>query len=386
MSLLSPLPIFSQRGKDNFVMEINNRYFNINEEAKMVIEILSHSSTYHDATIEYNKINKDNYTEEEFSYYTKELLKKFDLENKEKSFLLVEKIILPAKQTSQLASLFQWAFMPMFFWISFSILSLFSLIVLFGKDNHQDNSTLQVPILMFMLGYLFTVLLHEIGHIAACRRFTGKNGGIGVGIYIIYPVFFSDISAIWHSTKHQKTITNLAGIYMQFWCALLAFGIGFFSDNNLFIDFSKSLIILCFVQIFPFIRSDGYWLISDLCNTPNLLVKSKEKIKELVLNNKTYVKTFSITNFLVTLYGLLNIFIIVIFAYYQLFVDPQALLELPQYLYKIGQQIVTGDWLHIAFDSKYISVILFYYLCVIYIKKGFNEIRNRLGNKIPLSV
>ena len=367
MALLSSQPTFTRKGNGLYVMEINNRYFTIDEEVRLVMHLLSISNTYEEAVQRYHTATGEKHTTEDFKLYSDELLKKFELDQKVKSFLLVEKIILPPKQTAWLARVFQGLFQPTLFWITFLALILISLFAFFGADNyHHEETSFEVPLLYFMGIYFISIFLHELGHIAAARKFTGKNGGIGVGIYILYPIFFSDISAIWAASKQQKVITNLAGVYMQLWCAIFLYFVGTNTYLHSFQDFGKAIMFICFIQILPFLRSDGYWLLSDLTETPNLLRKSNDQFKNFFSKPAVFIKKLSVSNFLLFSYAFLNTCLILIFLYHQLTNNQTALLEFPHYISQTFKQLVVGDWQKISFDSNYIQVVLFYYLIVMY--------------------
>ena len=374
-TLIYPEPSFTRKKSDSYVMELQNRYFNINEEVHVVMSILSKSFTYEEATKKYMLSTGENYTTEEFQGYAEEILKKFKLNEETKSFLLVEKIILPEKQTSILAKGFMFLFKPVLFWFSFASLTLFSLFALFviPDHNHTGNS-FEVPLLFFALIYIITLVFHELGHIAAAREFTGKNGGIGIGIYLIYPILFSDISSIWTATKQQKVITNLAGVYMQLGCAALLYVLGSFTDYHFFTDFSKAIMWICFIQILPFLRSDGYWLLSDLTNTPNLQEKSNEKFNQLFLQPNIFFKNISSSSIFLFAYGLLNTALIVLFAFYQLKNNRELLIGFPSYLVETLQLLISGKWEEIKFNSNHMQVVLFYYLAIIYIQKLYKMV------------
>ncbi|AYN00314.1 hypothetical protein EAG08_08270 [Chryseobacterium sp. 3008163] len=42
--------------------------------------------------------------------------------------------------------------------------------------------------------------------------------------------------------------------------------------------------VYSFIQLLPFIRSDGYWLLSDLSSTPNLQSRSNAEVKRWIKN------------------------------------------------------------------------------------------------------
>ena len=59
------------------------------------------------------------------------------------------------------------------------------------------------------------VLFHELGHITACVRYRAKQGGIGVGLYWIWPVFFADVRGSWVLTARERLQVSLGGLYFQ---------------------------------------------------------------------------------------------------------------------------------------------------------------------------
>lgn len=379
--LLDSQPIFTHKDNGFYVMELYHKFFTIDEELKTVMNVLSTSENYIQATTQYNTISKENFKEEEFKFYAEEILKKFEFEKKQKSFLLVEKIIISPKWAGKISSVLNLFFQPTFFWISFLVLAIFSFYIFQIPENHHHDDGLGLRILPFLLLYFATIPFHEMGHLAACRRFTGKTGGLGLGIYIIYPVFFSDISSIWHAKKSEKIITNLAGIYMQLWFVPILFFYGYFADSHMFVDFCKALIGICFIQVLPFVRSDGYWLLSDLFSVPNLLVKSQEKVKQFIYNPIAFFKNNAPKEILIFAYGVMNYAFVIMFAYSQIRYNFHRLLDLPLYLFDLVKSIFSGNFSSLSFDMQYIPSILFYYISFIYLKQFVNFIQINLLNK-----
>ncbi|KQT16504.1 hypothetical protein ASG31_13415 [Chryseobacterium sp. Leaf404] len=374
MNLLGAQPIFTKKKNGNYVMEIDNRFFDIDEEVKTVMQALSEAENYAQASNLYNKFTREFYSEEDFTFYSTELLKRFDLKNKKKSFLLFEKILIPEKAAGKIAQLIAFLFNPTFFWIAFTSLILFSIYNIFFDNNTNTSGNFSVSIIYTFALYFVTIIFHEFGHVAACRKFTGKNGGIGFGIYILYPVFYSNISAVWHATKQQKIIANLAGIYMQLWFVLAFYLLGRYTGNSFFTAFSKVMVFMCFMQILPFIRSDGYWLLSDLTGVANLLEKSGKKVNEFLKNPTAFFKTKDYIDYYLFLYGVFNLLFVISFAYFEIRYNYVAILDYPFYIWDLSQQFLNGNWHKIEFDVKYFSVTLFYYIIYSYGKQIFQKI------------
>ncbi|KQS89154.1 hypothetical protein ASG21_15290 [Chryseobacterium sp. Leaf394] len=374
MNLLGAQPVFTKTKNGNYVMEIDNSFFDIDEEVKTVMLALARAKNYSQATDLYNEYTQEVHSEEDFTYYSTELLKKFDLNNKKKSFLLFEKILIPEKTAGTISQLISFLFYPPLFWIAFSSLTIFSVYNIFFDASTNNNGNFSVSIIYTFALYFVTILFHEFGHVAACRRFTDKNGGIGFGIYILYPVFYSNISAVWHATKQQKVIANLAGIYMQLWFVLVFYIAGTYTGNDFFVAFSKVLVYMCFIQILPFIRSDGYWLLSDLTGVANLLDKSGKKVNDFLKHPFSFFNSKNYIHYFLFLYGVFNLFFVISFSYYEIRYNYAAILDYPFYVWGLIRQFIVGDWHKIEFDVKYFSVTLFYYIIYSYGKQIFQKI------------
>lgn len=374
MILLHSQPFFTKKSDQSYVMELQNKFYNIDFEVKSVFDILYHSSNFKDAAEKYNALHSEQFTADEFQYYAEEIYKSLNIDEKPKSFLLIEKIILSPQVAGEIADAWKWMFKPTFFWFSFLFLVLFSLFILFFLEDHHHENTFQISILPFLIVYGFTILFHEIGHIASCRKFTGKNGGVGVGIYLIYPVLYSDISAIWHADKKSKIITNLAGIYMQLWFVPILFLVAKVADIHFFEDFVKALVFICFIQLIPFVRSDGYWLLCDIFETPNLLTKSQEKLRNFFSKPLSFIKQEKFKSWMLLSYALVNIGFVVLFAYYQIRFNWNALVGFPQFLWTVLVNFFTGKWEKINLGMEYFTAILFYYIVYSYLKMFFQRI------------
>ena len=112
---------------------------------------------------------------------------------------------------------------------------------------------------------------HEVGHTSACTRFGGKCGEIGFGIYWIYPVLYADVTGAWKLPRMQRAVVDLGGIYFQCICAGLiiiwnCFNPSPIAEMAIFI-INASLI----PNLYPFLKMDGYWFLSDITGIPNLM-------------------------------------------------------------------------------------------------------------------
>lgn len=119
-------------------------------------------------------------------------------------------------------------------------------------------------------------LVHEFGHLAACRRWGCPHGGLGVGLYLLAPVFYADVSPAWRLPRHQRAIVDLGGIYFQLLCtpAFVALYLATGAEAWLW------AVVICdlsaLFNLSPFAKLDGYWLLSDALGIPNLHQRARE--------------------------------------------------------------------------------------------------------------
>jgi putative peptide zinc metalloprotease protein len=129
---------------------------------------------------------------------------------------------------------------------------------------------------VFYVIMLASFLLHELGHLAACHRWRCPHGALGVGLYFFNPVFYVDVTAAWRLSRWQRVVVDIGGVYIQLaFVSLLWFGYAIWQDNTyLLAVLLTDLMLLGNFQ--PFMKLDGYWLLSDLTGVPNLHARTGE--------------------------------------------------------------------------------------------------------------
>lgn len=125
----------------------------------------------------------------------------------------------------------------------------------------------------FWIGYGLAIaglLMHELGHAAACARFGAAPSGIGFTVYLIFPAFYSDVTAAWTLRRWQRVVVDLGGMYFQL-VAMVALAVAHAWTGwpPLAIACAISLGVIVF-NLNPFLRFDGYWIIADALGVTNL--------------------------------------------------------------------------------------------------------------------
>ncbi len=138
--------------------------------------------------------------------------------------------------------------------------------------------THNLPLLMVILVGL--KVLHEFGHAYACKHFGGYVPEMGAYMIVFVPCAYVDASASWSFTRvRERVIVCLAGMYIESICAAVATLVWAASPPGLLRDVAYNVIFLAGVvtvlfNINPLMRYDGYYVLSDLLQIPNLRQRS----------------------------------------------------------------------------------------------------------------
>lgn len=174
-----------------------------------------------------------------------------------------------------------------------------------------------------------------------------------------------------HLARDQRTKSNRKfgwSLYAVMGCCFFCNNVCFYR-SSIFLEFSLILILLCFIQLLPFIRSDGYWLLNDIFGIDNLMDKSSKKVLEFLKNPFSFFNKKILSHYGLFLYGIINVLFVVSFAYFQIRYNLSAVVNLPKYIWGIFLQLLSGSFNEIKFDSIYFPVILLYYIAYNYLKK-----------------
>jgi putative peptide zinc metalloprotease protein len=131
------------------------------------------------------------------------------------------------------------------------------------------------PLLMLMLigGVIVATAFHEVGHATAVRYGGAKPGVMGVGIYLVWPAFYTDITDAYRLDKRGRLRTDLGGVYFNAIFALIAMGAYAATrwEPLLLLILLQNFAIL--QQSLPFLRLDGYYVLSDLTGVPDIFLR-----------------------------------------------------------------------------------------------------------------
>ena len=117
---------------------------------------------------------------------------------------------------------------------------------------------------------------HELGHAYTAKRYGLRVPTMGIALLVFWPVLYTDSSEAWKlNNRKQRLAISAAGISAEFIIAVLALLLwSLFPDgparSAIFVIATTSWVLTLLVNINPFVRFDGYYLLSDYLDIPNL--------------------------------------------------------------------------------------------------------------------
>lgn len=180
---------------------------------------------------------------------------------------------------------------PVFSWVGLAIWFAVLLLAAKAAIDHRDvlfdrgQDVLAPGNLVLLFGAFFIAkLLHEFGHAFACRVFGGEVHEMGIMLLVFSPVPYMNATAAWAFRERWRRIwVGAAGMYVELFIASLAMfvwantGTGLINSLAYNIIFVASVSTLLF-NLNPLLRFDGYYILSDLAEAPNLHQRSRTQM------------------------------------------------------------------------------------------------------------
>ena len=131
---------------------------------------------------------------------------------------------------------------------------------------------------LLLLALLFPLIkaLHEIGHGIACRLRGGEVHDMGVMLLIFLPIPYVEASSAWaFPRKRDRALVGAAGMLVELAIAAVAFYLWLLLQPGVARAIAYDVAVLASLTTVlfnanPLLRYDGYYVLSDLAEIPNL--------------------------------------------------------------------------------------------------------------------
>lgn len=197
-------------------------------------------------------------------------------------------LIDPDEWLNRWRGLARWLFSPfsLLIWLAVVGIGLQTAVNNFGLLRQQSQGVLAPGNLFLLyLGLVIIKALHEFGHAFACKRFGGEVHIMGIMLLIFTPTPYMDATASWgFRSRWQRILVGLAGMLVEVFMASLAVLVWANTGPGTLHNLAYNMIFVASVSTIlfngnPLLRYDGYYILSDLLEIPNLYQRAGQQLK-----------------------------------------------------------------------------------------------------------
>jgi putative peptide zinc metalloprotease protein len=144
------------------------------------------------------------------------------------------------------------------------------------------------------LSFVLIKVVHEFGHAFMCKVFgkrTGTGGEVhvmGVMFLVFTPMPYVDASSAWaFRSRRQRILVGAGGMIVELAVAAVAAIVWYYTGESTINKIAYNVMFIASVSTIlfnanPLLRYDGYYILSDILEIPNLARRSKQYVYYLV--------------------------------------------------------------------------------------------------------
>jgi putative peptide zinc metalloprotease protein len=201
----------------------------------------------------------------------------------------------PDRLLTRMVRYTHWIFTKTFLWVSVALMLAAGLFVAF----HYSAFYAKLPayqeffayrtLLYMWLALGIVKVIHEFGHGLSCKAFGGESHEMGFLFMCFSPALYCNVTDSWTvADKWKRIIISFAGIWVELIIASIATFVWWYTPHWPFVNnVAMCLMVLCSVSTFvfnanPLMRFDGYYIMADWLEVPNLRERSNRFLSQLV--------------------------------------------------------------------------------------------------------
>lgn len=193
----------------------------------------------------------------------------------------------PDQLLTQLCSMVGWFFsFPIFLvWCAVVMTAVYQVFVNWELISSSPPILAPDNWIWLALTWMLLKVVHETAHGLACKRFDGEVRQCGVVLIVMIPLPFVDVTSSWRfSSKWQKILVAAAGMYVEILVAAIAAIVWCYSDIGVVRQHAFNVMIAgsittVFFNANPLMRFDGYYMLADWLEMPNLGTHGQQWMK-----------------------------------------------------------------------------------------------------------
>ncbi|TWT80013.1 Peptidase family M50 [Planctomycetes bacterium CA13] len=132
--------------------------------------------------------------------------------------------------------------------------------------------------------WIFSKAIHESGHATCAKHHGVKVGGIGITFFFLAPLAYVDVTDAWRlKSRFKRVQIALGGVYWELAIASIAAWAWWFMPDGYMKHLSAQIFLISgpatlLVNANPLLRLDGYYVLSDLTDIPNLRMHGRRDL------------------------------------------------------------------------------------------------------------
>jgi putative peptide zinc metalloprotease protein len=188
-------------------------------------------------------------------------------------------LLRPAPLLDRLAPRVKWIF-DVRFWFGILGLAIAGLYLVSRQWDHFIHTFSQYTtasgIVAIVIALSLAKVLHEFGHALTAQRYGCRVPTMGIAFLVMWPVLYTDTNEAWKlADKRQRLRIAAAGMLAELALAAVATFLWRFLPEGpvqagAFLLATTTWIFTLAINVSPFMRFDGYFLLCDWLDMPNL--------------------------------------------------------------------------------------------------------------------
>ena len=197
-------------------------------------------------------------------------------------------VVDPERMLTGMYPYFRWIYTSYF--IAFSVAMMLAAITMVISQWTEFSAKLPEfqsffnwkTIFAFWISLAIIKIIHEFGHGLTAKHFGGEVHEMGMLFLVLTPALYCDVTDSWLLPNKWKRIwISAAGIYVECFLASIATFVWWNTEQGLLNSLAMATMFICSVNTIlfnanPLLRYDGYYVMADYLEVPNLRIKSTQ--------------------------------------------------------------------------------------------------------------
>ena len=141
---------------------------------------------------------------------------------------------------------------------------------------------------LLWVSFVLVKVCHELGHAYSAKHYGSEVHRMGILFLVFMPCFYVDVTPVWaFERKRPKVLVGMAGMMVELFIAALAVFLWLSLEAGPLRTIAFNIIFVASVSTIlfnanPFLRYDGYYILSDMVEMPNLRTRSSQYLLHLI--------------------------------------------------------------------------------------------------------